>query len=130
MSHRTVSLILSLVCFAVIILCAYSAFADQAELSWQAVTTNTDGTACTDLAGYNVYLHDDAAYAKIGVVSSGVLGYTDSGITVPNNTAVTRCYVVTAFDNDGNESAYSNEACKSFFGADTIAPGKPALSVR
>ncbi len=102
-----------------------TALAATATLTWTAPATNTDGTPLIDLAGYNVYTHSGSLYTKIASTSSSTTTYADSSITVPNNTTITRCYVVTAFDTSNNESAYSNEVCKSFFGADTVSPSPP-----
>ncbi len=115
------------------VLCLFSvpAFAATATLSWTAPTTNTDGTPCIDLAGYNIYSHSGTIYTKIASAPSTTMTYVDQNITVPNNTTITRCYVVTAFDTSNNESGYSNEVCKSFFGADTISPSPPgSLTVK
>ncbi len=102
------------------------AMAATATLTWTAPTTNTDGTPLTDLAGYKVYVSAtvDGTYALIGTVAAATTTYTDT-VTVPNNTITRRYYVVTAFDGAGNESAYSNQAVKSFFGVDTIGPKAP-----
>lgn len=96
--------------------------------TWNAPMTNCDGTTLIDLAGTNVYMASSptGSYTKIGVVSSttpgAVYSYTDA-FTVPNNTAVQRCYMVRAYDASGNESCNdSNQVCKSFFGLDTIGP--------
>ncbi len=113
--------------FALTLFAAIPAFAGSptgtAALSWTAPTTNTDGTVCTDLAGYNVYLHSGTLYSKL--TSTTATSWTDDNISVPNNTVLKRCYAVTAFDTSGNESGYSNEVCKSFFGVDTISPSPP-----
>ncbi len=101
------------------------AASSTATLGWAPVTTNTDGSGCTDLQGYNVYRASgsNGTYSKIGTVGATTLGYIDA-VLVPNNTTITVCYVVTAFDSY-NESGYSNQVCKSFFGADTISPAPP-----
>jgi fibronectin type 3 domain-containing protein len=85
-----------------------------ADLTWVAPTQNTDGSALTDLAGFHVYrrLGTAGAYSRIATVDS--TSYTDNATLEGLN-----CYVVTAFDARGNESDYSNEACKLI---DTIRP--------
>jgi hypothetical protein len=96
-------------------------------LQWDPVTKNTDGTTITDLAGYNAYMTSSSTgtvYTKLGSTAANVTSYTDQ-ITIPGNVTVTRCWVVTAFDTSGNESANSNIICKSFFGLDTIPPIAP-----
>ena len=79
------------------------------SLNWQAPTENVDGSSLTDLAGYRIYY------------GSGSRDYSDM-IDVTNASAVTETldlvsgdyYVaMTALDQDGNESAYSNEVLKT-----------------
>ena len=50
--------------------------ADQVELCWDAPVLNADGTECTDLAGYNVYV---TAHDLSGNESqpSNTINYTD-----------------------------------------------------
>ncbi len=90
-------------------------------LAWDKPETNSDGTPCTDLAGYKVYYDTDIAaapYAGTGLVEG------NSPITVPVSSlpdpthpefvlsglsAGARYYLtVTAYDTSGNESGYSN----------------------
>lgn len=47
--------ILLLLVFSMVFLSSRGTFAAQVTLSWDAPTTNTDGTKLTDLAGYYVY---------------------------------------------------------------------------
>lgn len=110
----------------VFVLVTSSAFCATATLNWDSVITNTDGTVCTDLAGYNVYSSATTGgpYTKLLTTSALVTTATVS-ITVPNNIVITHYYVATAFDTTGNESAFSNEASKSFFGLDTVPPKAP-----
>jgi hypothetical protein len=78
-------------------------------LNWQAPTENVDGSALTDLAGFRIYY------------GSGSRDYSDM-VDVVDTSAVTETlnlisgdyYVaMTALDQDGNESAYSNEVLKT-----------------
>ena len=78
-------------------------------LSWTAPTQNEDGSALTDLAGYNIY------YGK----SSGDYSNTiriDGSVTttyvVENLSPDTYYFVATAFNESGVESRYSGEAVK------------------
>lgn len=85
------------------------------KLTWN---SNTE----SDLAGYKVYQGTQAGgpYTKLGeVLPSPTPSYTWS---VPPNTEATYYFVVTAFDNAGNESGYSNEASTY---VDNKAPGAP-----
>ena len=97
--------ILAMVLMVLMAVPAMAATTATAELSWNAPTTNTDGTPLTDLAGYKVYMSTSATgtYTLIGTATT--TGYIDT-VTVPNNTKIVRYYVVTAIDTSGNESVY------------------------
>ena len=76
-------------------------------LSWDAPTTNSNGTPLTDLAGFKVYHKLTAgAYNATDMVDVGNVLTTDK--TLP---AGDYCFVATAYDTSGNESTYSNEVC-------------------
>lgn len=85
----------------------------KTTLSWDAPTTNTDGTPLIDLLGYKVYW---------GIVSGTYTGNKDVGNVTLVNIAQTMamtprgnyCFAVTAYDVELNESAYSNEICNNF----------------
>jgi hypothetical protein len=49
--------------------------------------------------------------APIATLQGNVTGYTSSGLAV----GTTHFFVVTAYDQAGNESSYSNEVSKSIF---------------
>ncbi|MGD9676507.1 MAG: hypothetical protein AB7V19_07480 [Candidatus Bipolaricaulia bacterium] len=82
-------------------------------LNWIAPTQNVDGTPLTDLAGYRIY------YGKTS-------GLYDGNLEVPVSSATSSpvsltleselddfwYFAMTAYDTDGNESAYSNEVGK------------------
>lgn len=70
----------------------------KADLSWN---VNTE----PDLAGYNIYRStDNVSYAKINTALLTGVSYQDTGLTNGN----TYYYKVSAKDNAGNESTYSN----------------------
>jgi hypothetical protein len=71
------------------------------DLSWT-------GSTSTNVVGYYIYRSTTSGggYAKLNTSSVGSTTYTDS--TVSSGT--TYYYVVTAVDNNGNESAYSNQS--------------------
>lgn len=78
------------------------------SLQWDAPTTNADGSALTDLAGYILHYGPGSGnytYSKdVGnntLVSLNTLGI-QSGMW---------CFVLSAYDQSGNESSYSNEVC-------------------
>lgn len=89
-------------------------FKNKTTLTWDAPTTNVDGSPLTDLGGYKVYASK----------TSGVYTDTDSkdvgnvtSINIPTTFGQlkgTYCFVATAYDVAGNESDFSNELCSSF----------------
>lgn len=79
-----------------------------ATLTWDAPTTNTDGTTITDLAEYNIYAASSVnlTYALIGTVLHPLTTYDASGLTP----GLSYTFYVTAVDSSGNESDSSNIA--------------------
>ncbi len=81
---------------------------NSANLSWDAPTTNADGTSLTDLAGYKVYYGtssgDYTVSVDIGNSTGAIISSLEPG---------TWCFAVTAYDTSGNESDYSEETCKT-----------------
>ena len=65
----------------VISLNASSAFAGTATLSWDAPTTNADGTPLTDLAGYKVYYGTSSHTYSQNIDVSNVTTYTVNNLT-------------------------------------------------
>jgi hypothetical protein len=86
-----------------------SAFAGFATLSWDAPTTNADGTPLTDLAGYKVYYGTSSHTYSQNINIGNVTTYTIDNLTE----GVTYYFATTAYDTAGNESEYSNEASKT-----------------
>lgn len=77
-------------------------------LSWDAPTTNTDGTPLTDLAGYKIHYGTSSGnYTKMIDVGN-VTTYVVSNL-VPG----TYYFTVTTYDTAGFESSYSNEISKT-----------------
>lgn len=80
------------------------ALAGEAQLTWDASTTNSNGSPLTDLAGYAIhYWTGDSSIAEI-VDAGNQTTYTLTGLTAGE----TYMIAVTAYDSDGNESDYSN----------------------
>ena len=85
-----------------------STASNAATLTWTAPATNTDGTALTDLAGYNVYYGTSAGNYTNKINAGNVTTYT-----VSNLAAGTYYFAVTAYSSTGQESAYSNMGSKT-----------------
>jgi len=81
---------------------------ENATLSWDAPTTNTDGTDLTDLAGYKLYYGTSPGTYDSVIDAAKVTTYTVSDLT-----PATYYFAVTAYDEGGNESNYSNEVSKT-----------------
>jgi hypothetical protein len=80
--------------------------ANAASLAWKA---NTD----SDLAGYKVYkgTSSGAYAAPVTTLPKTTTSYTVAGL----QTGTTYFFVITAYDNAGNESLYSSEVSKSIY---------------
>lgn len=95
------------------------------RLTWDAPQFSVDGTPCTDLAGYRVHIGTQPGGPYGNVYDTGSTE-TFYDISLPDGYY---CFVVTAYDSSGNESAYSNEICKRFMPEppDDIPPNPPML---
>jgi YbbR domain-containing protein len=80
--------------------------ASTATLSWNAGTES-------DLAGYKVYRGTASGTygAPLATLPKTITSHTATGL----QNGTTYFFVITAYDNAGNESAYSNEVSKSIF---------------
>lgn len=95
--------------FSIEVLAAQSG-TGSATLSWTAPTQNEDGSALTDLAGYKLYWSTTpGSYPNsVTIDNPGVTTYV-----VENLTSGTYEFVVTAFNDSGLESRFSNTATKT-----------------
>jgi hypothetical protein len=77
----------------------------SATLSWEAPTTNTDGTPLTNLAGYCIYYGSDPANLdqSVQINSVGVQTYV-----LDNLASGTWYFAIMAVTSTGNESVLSN----------------------
>ena len=103
---------------AVMFLIALSGMASAATLTWNAPTTNTDGSALTNLAGFKIHygtatatynqptITITLAQAACTVATPPVCTYN---ALVPDGTWF---FVVTAYNTANTESPYSNEVSK------------------
>jgi hypothetical protein len=90
-----------------------------ASFTWGAVTTNTDGSVITDLAGYKIHCGSAPGAYTTTVDVGNVTNHIDDG-TLISSGGEGFC-AATAYDTAGNESPYSNEVRVDF-----LAPGAPA----
>lgn len=88
---------------------AVGAGAGTAELTWTAPTTNTDGSALTDLAGFRIHYGTNPGNYTASIDAGDVTRYILTGLA-------DRAYyfVVTAYNSAGTESGNSNEVSKVF----------------
>ena len=75
------------------------------SLAWDAVTTNADGSTCTDLAGYKIYYGTASGQYGTPKDVGNITTYDLTGLTAGQ----TYYIVTTAYDTSNNESSYSNE---------------------
>jgi len=82
-----------------------------ATLSWEAPTTNVDGSPLLDLAGYRIHWGQQSGnYSNsITVMNPGITAYV-----VENLASGTYYFAVTALRSNGLESTFSNEGSKIF----------------
>lgn len=103
-------------------------------LEWRAPTQNTDGSPLTDLESYRIYYgsasreYDTDNFIP---VPSDLTELTTGAVVVPNpgpgGGEVQMYFAMTALDEEGNESAYSNEVLKTIVIPDTLPPNPPTL---
>ena len=76
----------------------------SATLSWSAPTQNTDGSALTNLAGYNIHYGTDisALDQHISIPTIGLTSYEIDDLDTG-----TYFFAITSYSTDGVESAYS-----------------------
>lgn len=81
-----------------------------ADVSWSPPTTNTNGSALTNLAGYRIYYgtSPDALSKSIDVPNAGATDYVVQGLT-----SGTWYFGVRAYTNTGLTSALSSVASKT-----------------
>ena len=82
----------------------------SATLTWTAPTTNTDGSALTDLAGYHIYYGSSpsALSTVVNIANAGATSYTVSGLT-----SGTWYFAVNAYTTSSQDSSLSNTGSKS-----------------
>jgi Fibronectin type III domain len=80
------------------------------DVTWTAPTTNTNGSALTDLAGYTIHYGTSAGALNrsIKVANAGASDYVVQGLTDG-----TWYFAVTAYTNTGLQSSYSSVVSKT-----------------
>ena len=108
-------------------------------IEWQAPTENVDGTPLTDLAGFQAYwslspitgIPDPTQMIDIPNPDQVELTQGAAEINLPELGAgggVLEVYVrMTAYDDDGNVSALSNQVVELVVFPDTLPPGAPQV---
>jgi hypothetical protein len=77
-------------------------------ISWQPPTENVDGTPLTDLAGYRIYYGEQSRDYTDQLEVSGATA-TARDVTLSSGAYY---FAMTAVDQEGNESAFSNEVVR------------------
>ena len=80
---------------------------DEVSLTWTPPTTNTDGSSLNDLASYDIYYGNSAPYENVEIVSDP----NASSAVISSLASGNWCFVVTATNQLGVESEFSNESC-------------------
>ncbi len=107
---------------------AFGAAIDQ--IDWTAPTQNVDGSPLTDLAAYRIYIGTaPGAYATtFDILDPTATQAVDVPFSLPGVQDGDQVFVaMTALDDDGNESVFSNEVLKTVSVVDDIAPNAPAI---
>lgn len=105
-----------------LLLAVPSAFAGTATITWNAPTTNVDGTAITAPITYKVYgAQQGTTKALLGAATALTFTHTPPG-------GATWCYDVTA-SVGGLESAHSAEGCKMIPASPPNAPTNVTIAV-
>ena len=115
-----------------LILISHNAFGGEAVQSWDYPTTNTDGTALTDLGGFKVYYGTaSGSYAaNVDVIFATCVTASpcsSSTFTVTNLSEATYYFTATAYDTSGNESDFSNEVSKTISTPPTSIPAPTGI---
>ena len=99
--------------------------------TYQAPTENVDGTPLTNLDGFKVFTSASPGgpYTLLGEITDETqttASFTYQLTSPPMTDTVTRYYVMTAYNTQGNESAYSNEIARQYTITERqVTPGAP-----
>lgn len=122
-------LVIFSILFGIISLLPMQAKAADVSINWQAPTENIDGTPLTDLAAFKVYIGTESRnYTQTISINDPSRTSATATITLPVNPGENTFYIaMTAIDDDGNESGYSNEITRVISAVDDIAPMPPVI---
>jgi len=97
-----------------------------AVLTWEIPTENVDGTPLTDLAGFVIHWGTASRTytSQVDIADPASDEYT---WIIETTVPTTIYFAMTAYDDDDNVSAFSNEVFKEFTSSDTVPPGAPVL---
>lgn len=114
---------------SLILLFGLAANAAEVDITWQAPTQNVDGTPLTDLAGFTVYVGESTRnYTQSVVINDPTATSAVVQVTIPLSQGDNDVYIaMTASDDDGNESAYSNEIVQTVTVVDDVPPDAPTI---
>ncbi|MFZ1657292.1 MAG: gliding motility-associated C-terminal domain-containing protein [Flavobacteriales bacterium] len=83
---------------------------NDCELPLNTLTWNNPNNSCAhDTWRYNIYFTDSLGGEPVLIFT--ITGAGDTVFTHTDGSSVAGCYVVTAIDSTGNESAFSNQVC-------------------
>lgn len=120
-----------------LLLLAGSAKAASVNLGWNAVTTNADGSAITDLAGYRLFQSGSSmlSMTTAQAMTNGAIIKTDlpgAGLTttVSNLTAGSQYFFrLAAYDTAGNQSGFNVDANNLAVEISTTIPSGTTVNV-
>jgi fibronectin type 3 domain-containing protein len=99
-----------------------SEYSNTALLSWMPPTENEDGSALTDLAGYNIYMGTvSKEYTEVIPVGIGLTSYMIENLEYDT----TYYFAMTALNEAGLESEKSNEVFKHIKSGTIIVDPQP-----
>ena len=90
----------------ILLFCTSIAIGSDVTLSWDAPTTNADGTPLTDLAGYHIYQREGSNTYNY---TAPVATTTQTTVTLTNLQSGNYHWVARAYNTSGAESVDSNE---------------------
>ena len=122
---------------AALLLAAGSAKAASVNLAWDAVTTNADGTAITDLAGYRLFQSGSSMLSMTtaqamtnGAIIKTTLPGAGLTTTVANLTAGSQYFFrLAAYDSAGNQSGFNVNASGAGVEISTTIPNTAVCDV-